>query len=1487
MSATIEGKISFVCPNCQAHLQVPGRLAGVTGPCPKCSATIVAPAETSEPKPESAGEAEVPVKEIHHEADDSRKKGFASLRRRTKRVESLPVKSLKSISEKSSEEALDNFGEESGADVLPDLAPQTPFRDSEPELASSVQEDEAVISKGAEQSEDLEIPTEDSLGGLDWLAPPSPSAGEAEEPDSESEEIGSGSEVTSRKPIDLSRESAEDHRQSDEGAAPSDDAPRQWAWDSEGDESERRADDTEVTESAAPEAEARSETLTGESDSPSSAETEDDWLLAGPDSMPVMADPEPGELKKEEATPPHSDLESDLGELLAREEGDEEADGPPSQRSASFPKWNSLGGDTILGQVVASEKQKAKTASASSSDSPDSDSTKEPDATTETPADESDPWKAPISSTAETVVTPPDQGGDSRVPPPLVDEVERSGVEVGETGAEGSIPKTDGEAAPPSSLEEEQIISGENDAWTPPGEVPVAAVPEEAPSSLAGDFEATPWLAPGAMQQTIAAAEEVPETPPPIDEAATSPPAAFDSPNDEVPVPAGLPRFLGGTESATMEEAKPPPIDESLGLESGGEAELPAGLPAVAAMDSSLDSPILGFEDFGEGEPPRPGDPAAAPAQRISLPQIEDAVEGGARAEVSELPNDEEPLPEVAGSDLVDTDDEADSESTPRGAESSGSVSEGGTDETSGIDDSVVAGITADEEQKEGLDLSDLDLSLSSTNREEMPELESLDPVEELDATGEAEIDDGPDKTDDIAASLAGKLGGKAFSGPPETVEPEVVGESGESNSKTASTAADFSGSLAQSLSRFAPLGRRQEEPEHEDSESPESPLPGGEEDPAIGSRFEAKLAARDRSETAEDEMVADERVAPETGKASESAASQERGENETETLDEFEGSPEDEGMAKVLGLMPRKGEDEGAPEASVEETAAESESNPGDSGQSSIDELLQSGQKDFPVGPGLDWKGRFIGSESDGSRKKKLLMTGGIAAAAVVGIFGIGSIAGWFGGDDNDSNLPSGGGSTGTTAGANGSPGGGSTGNGSGGGEDVTVTVGPGGKGGGPSTLVIADPGTKPPFQLPRDEQGDGGAGSATPSTPTPPTEGSPFDAGSEVTTAGSSGKGGTAEEGVNSPQMESLINPATPDSAVGATNPEQPSTIGNGNIAWEDPPGTVVTAEAADGGGANSATPDLGVSEAIILPEVGSVDPNNEGASETEGTKPGGADGYTEIGSAGAGDTPPAGGVESVGNPDNVLDRQEENVTSVAPVGGDPEASQAAVAEDSVDLDDPLAASKHALDQFLAQPSWEERLPFIYDSDKLRPKIASYYQDVQDGPITQSVTKLFDMDEAPADGSDPFYAFYLFLEGLETEFPVIVRRTEAGYKVDWELYIECKDRLFVKFRDSEEMGPGDFRLVMQRHSYWGPDREEFTSSGEFNCYKIEAPYPDSAAFVFVGKDSALAEEIEKISTWGLPPVDVVLTLERKKFPHGVNHFVITGLAKPSWVAP
>jgi len=108
------------------------------------------------------------------------------------------------------------------------------------------------------------------------------------------------------------------------------------------------------------------------------------------------------------------------------------------------------------------------------------------------------------------------------------------------------------------------------------------------------------------------------------------------------------------------------------------------------------------------------------------------------------------------------------------------------------------------------------------------------------------------------------------------------------------------------------------------------------------------------------------------------------------------------------------------------------------------------------------------------------------------------------------------------------------------------------------------------------------------------------------------------------------------------------------------------------------------------------------------------------------------------------------------------------------------------------------------------------------------------------------------------------------------------------VRFREGKIPSPGTFRLVLDRVSdYYGTDRDAFTDLNDYQVYQVNAPYGDLDEFseyVFVKKDTELAQKLDKTVGLGDDPLAVIITLDRKAFAHGVKHFLITDYITEGW---
>lgn len=1596
MSATIEGKISFDCPSCAAHLQVPARLAGVTGPCPKCGATIVAPNQSVPESDQKSGS----TASHHNDPGSGKKKGFTSLRRRRTRVET-PARDLQGITSlskrnSSQEEVETPFSSLAGKLKEPELpeeptleekaeeirdeesvvAEETPVVEEtsklpEPEVKSDPEPEEEPVAETTAPEPEVEEstveaeaePEIEAEAGIETepeaeVSEEDASTPEAEEADEDKPaaksssfpsflsggmagmafpSFGKSKSAAKKQPIDLKRSEKKEEPVVEEPelksepeaeieapeetpsaeVPPSLDEPKaeeskddaKWLWD--GGKELNISGDSEETQ---PEAESKSETPTSEQGDTDQFE----WLLSDDqDEVPGTPPSLGGETAKSSDADDMVDLEHDLDEMLGRKDDAESDSAPEASSLDAFPKWSSLHGGGAVDSLIGKEKAESKAAPETppALDEPISSKEKAGDDVA-APSLKDDPWTMPSAANDSEEKAPPldeepwqmpaakeaaaekkdevpplsddwKKGPDAEpaseapddAPPPLAEE--ESEKPAAEQDTDDSIPvmlrssqlregsqPTFGQTNMGSTGDGLSIRARQEAApeipekktsdfqWSPPG-MKSEAAPDaeekvsdspEVPAEKAPDLDlgSVPWLSPGASTAPLKEDGKEEENAPPVESeestatnfepsgsvvSESAPAAATETPDEDTPPPISkLPRFLGGTLGGGLggeTESSAPPVSSSApALESPSESA-----PPIPDEPTETVPPLAAVGDFSATSPIR------------EMEQSFGDVEPPRPGDRATAPGQQIRLPQIVDRKEGDQEEKA-----------------------------IVSPITGEKMPPFApLDENAETVEPDSVSQEEPPKLEA-DEKPELPGVSET-------KAEDLGFSLSEKLPMRSRDEESQTPPPMDLGEAEKPAAK-------------------------EEKPETADSEETKSAIPGQAED-FISARAKAAASSISLGELSADESPksdlassiekelgsappvtpevvsvpgSDRRPSPFT--TSEPSATPPL---DVETEDENDDGPESEGLAKVLGLLPRERSNRDLerqklsksekPEAKEEKTAPADE-------KPKAEEAKKEGQELPSIDDVLEGRGRTLTDSSEkhswidgvknglGSldKRQKTIVIGGAAAAGVAMLGVVSWAAGWIGGE-SDTSEPG-------TDPIVVSP--------------VTGGEGPAGESGTTNPETSTPKRQESPEPAPSNAAGGGesnrlvivdpNAGKAN-NTPAPPT------VAETVTPAETPGQGDSR------PPMTSLI----PDEEK-SENLDKPADVAS-EIAWAGGPLIETGGTGSDPVGNGSATNLTSDSGDLVMPTVGSVDTTYLGPDTVGGNagsavdSVGGESGsnFKEIAGVGEGGAAPTGTptvAETTEGVEKALERQEENVMSVAPIDGGPESGDAATAKEP-NMDDPIEASKYVLQQFLAQPTWEDRLEYIYDADRLRPRIEAYYQTAKDGAVAESVSKFFDMDERPADGGDPFYAFYLFLEGVEPEFPVVVRKTSDGYKVDWELYVECKDRLFAEFRDGNQSGPATFRLVMQRHSYWGPDRTEFANSNDYLCYQVRPPYPDAEAFVFVEKNSAIATELERIATWGLPPVDVVLTLERKEFPHGVKHFVVKSLDKESWVAP
>ena len=217
----------------------------------------------------------------------------------------------------------------------------------------------------------------------------------------------------------------------------------------------------------------------------------------------------------------------------------------------------------------------------------------------------------------------------------------------------------------------------------------------------------------------------------------------------------------------------------------------------------------------------------------------------------------------------------------------------------------------------------------------------------------------------------------------------------------------------------------------------------------------------------------------------------------------------------------------------------------------------------------------------------------------------------------------------------------------------------------------------------------------------------------------------------------------------------------------------------------------------------------------------------------------------------------------------------------------DDLLGRTHDLLDAYLRAPDWETRMKYVYHGDSLRPSIEEYYQKWPFKRFATFSKALFQMEPNKKSGG-PYWVYLISSSENDPGFPMIIREEDGLLKVDWEVFSEFQDERFVKFLAGDIPSPHTLRVVINRVSdYYGLDRDGFTNLDDYFVYRVKPPYGglnEFSTYAFVKKDSPIAARFEEVISLNQDPLAVIITMEEKPFPHGINHYVITDYITEGW---
>tara|TARA_R110002096_G_scaffold24760_6_gene77931 strand:- start:8161 stop:9321 length:1161 start_codon:yes stop_codon:yes gene_type:complete len=238
--------------------------------------------------------------------------------------------------------------------------------------------------------------------------------------------------------------------------------------------------------------------------------------------------------------------------------------------------------------------------------------------------------------------------------------------------------------------------------------------------------------------------------------------------------------------------------------------------------------------------------------------------------------------------------------------------------------------------------------------------------------------------------------------------------------------------------------------------------------------------------------------------------------------------------------------------------------------------------------------------------------------------------------------------------------------------------------------------------------------------------------------------------------------------------------------------------------------------------------------------------------------------------------------------PVSGSDAAVVAAPADEKVSLlkanqNAILEPARRAIRGFLEGENWEARLPYIHKGNEQRAEVAEYYANHVDLPFLDYRLDYFHTEPRP--GGRKVYVFFLTFSNQQDGFPVIVVEENQTLGLDWDLFVEFKDRHFQEFIEERDQTSQAFRVVIQRVTYWESDRDQIPDVENLVCYKIDPPYPGFTRYAFVAKDSDAGRRMVEQLSWQEDPLAGEVQLRWDEFENGRPYLTIDQLVSRSWV--
>ena len=201
-------------------------------------------------------------------------------------------------------------------------------------------------------------------------------------------------------------------------------------------------------------------------------------------------------------------------------------------------------------------------------------------------------------------------------------------------------------------------------------------------------------------------------------------------------------------------------------------------------------------------------------------------------------------------------------------------------------------------------------------------------------------------------------------------------------------------------------------------------------------------------------------------------------------------------------------------------------------------------------------------------------------------------------------------------------------------------------------------------------------------------------------------------------------------------------------------------------------------------------------------------------------------------------------------------------------------------AVKSFLTATTIEGVSANILNSAKLAPKLTAYYG-AKAIPPTEFDNIVLDSGARVPETNSRAFLFRIRSPDRTQGFPVCVEETPQGYRIEWEAFIQCRDRVAANFWKDASLPQTSLFVIVKRSHYFD---EDLVNLDDYECFRINSPNPDEEEFyAFARKDSAFVKKNRMLLNWDANYF-VVAQFTHVKNSKGVSHVEIVDIDRFNW---